>query len=400
MCLSYPPLDWHEARVSAVSNEALATMGRGATHGKDVSCDNTLLCVMRTETGGVAVVQSIPVTGTSTVVFPIRPDHASRLVPCGTLECQTSKIRGITEPHRYVAYMEETAAWWDDERPVYRSLGAAEPRPRTPEIKPLQLFHNPDGGAVALIPIGEHVPRDVTPEQRARLGGPLLECVERGLVRAGFDARRVFGSQYDRDDPSTKFGFLGFLFDNITPACDIVIGIMPEGSSAGHFTFCYHQDGGDAFCPVVPVLGLTHGDLCPMQRVEDTFYVACNDPSVKITFHMDEPYAGENETQLGCDVDVRPKPPTAYVRDYYACVPEVGAIYRGPRGTETHGNRLWEEAQAEFQRLLVASFEAAVDEFVLAAVGVRASNTSFVGISNIKGTTIPRNTVDATLVAA
>ena len=37
----------------------------------------------------------------------------------------------------------------------------------------------------------------------------------------------------------------------------------------------------------VPILGLVQGDLRPMQRAQDTIYIATNDPSIEITLSKD-----------------------------------------------------------------------------------------------------------------
>ena len=396
MCLSYPPTDYQGIANAEQTEGALDTARKKlASHGKNISCDNTFLFIGRAEKGGVAVIQYIPVVGTRVVVFPINPEHRSNLRPCETLECQASNVHGITHPWLYVDYIEEVHY----NGPMYRSLGAPEQSPSNPSvcIKALEVFHNPDGGAVAMIPVADHVKRDITAEQRAALGVSMLNCVIDGLVAAEIDPCRVFGDEYDPDDQMTTWPFLSFLFDAVTPGCDIVIGIMPPGANEGRFTFCYYDEDD---LGTVPILGLVHGDLRPMQRVEDTIYVATNDPSIEITLSKDLPYGGENEARLGNDVTIIPQPPEMYIKDHYVEILlniDEERVYRGTRGMHTHGNHVWANAQKDFQTPLVASVNGVIDEFVFKTVGEHLNATDLFCTSNIKGMSIPRNAVEATL---
>lgn len=414
MCLSWPPIDYHAIANAQQTASALETAHKKlASHGKDVSCDNTLVYVARTEKGGVAVIQSIPVLGTSTVVFPIKPEHKINLKPCKTLDCQAANMHAIMNPSLFVEYIEEVHYTG----PVYRSLGSAsdddddvQSRPHV-NIKPLEVFHNPDGGAVAMIPVAEHITRDITVEDRARLGPPMLSCIVDGLAASGIDPCRVFGDEYDPDDQMTTFDFLSFLFDAVTPDCDILIGIMPDGKKEGRFTFCYYDEDD---LGTVPILGLVHGDLRPMQRVEDTIFIATNDPCIEVMLSKDLPYSGENEKRLGSNVTIIPQPSDMFIKDHYvekevhrpSIELDYGPFddrynvpsYRGTRGEHTHGNHVWANAQKDFQKPLIDSVNGNINDFIFETIGEHMNTTDIFCASNIKGMKIPRNSVEATLM--
>eukprot|EP00966_Prymnesium_polylepis_P088338 2044312-Prymnesium_polylepis.2 len=413
MCLSWNPYDYHAIANAQQTASALDTAHtKLASHGKNVSCDNTLVYIARTEKGGVAVIQSIPVLGTSTVVFPINPDHKINLKPCKTLECQASIIHAIMNPWLFVEYIEEVLYTG----PVYRSCSASvagdDVQPSRPKvnIKPLEVFHNPDGGVVAIIPVAPHIPRNITAEDHARLGAPMLSCIIDGLAASGIDPCRVFGDDYDDDDQMTTFDFLSFLFDAATPDCDIVIGIMPPGKKEGRFTFCYYDEEDIG---TVPILGLVHGDLRPMQRVEDTIFIATNDPSIQVMLSKDLPYSGENEKRLGSNVTIMPQPSEVYIKDHYVerddRAPSMGLdygpfdeaynvpSYTGTRGEHTHGNHVWANAQNDFQKPLIASLNGTINDFIFETIKEHMNITDIFCASNIKGMKIPRNAVEATL---
>lgn len=412
MCLAWPRID-HNAIANAqqTANALEAARKMLASHDKNVSCDNTLIYVARTEKGGVAVIQSIPVLGTSTVVFPINPAHKIKLKACKTLECQASNMHAIMNPSLFVEYVEEVHYTG----PVYRSLASAgednvqSSRPHV-NIKPLEVFHNPDGGAVAMIPVAEHITRNITVEDRARLGAPMLSCIVDGLVASGIDPCRVFGDEYDPDNQMTTFGFLSFLFDAVTPDCDIVIGIMPEGKKEGRFTFCYYDEDD---LGSVPILGLVHGDLRPMQRVEDTIFIATNDPCIEVMLSKDLPYSGENEKRLGSNVTIIPQPSDMFVKDHYVekvrdpfIELDYGPFderynvpsYHGTRGEHTHGNHVWANAQKDFQKPLIGSVNDNINNFIFETIGEHMNTTDIFCASNVKGMKIPRNSVEATLM--
>lgn len=406
MCLSWPPIDYDAIANAQQTTSALDTAHKKlASHGKNISCDNTLVYIARTKKGGVAVIQSIPVRGTPTVVFPINPDHKSNLIPCNTFECQASNIHAIMNPWFFVEYIEAVLF----NGPVYRGASTKPSHPRV-NIKPLEIFHNPDGGTVAIIPVAEHIKRNITVEDRGRLGAPMLICVTDGLAAYGIDPCRIFGDEYDADDQTTMFDFLSFLFDAVSPGCDIVIGIMPPGKKEGRFTFCYYNayDIGS-----VPILGLVHGDLRPMQRVEDTIFIATNDPSIEVMLSKDLPYNGENENDLGRNVTIIPQPPHMYIKDHYAEQDDRAPYvelddgpfdeeynepsYSGTRGENTHGNHIWANAQKDFQTPLIASVNGIINDFIFETTGEHMNTTDIFCVTNINGMQIPRNTVEATL---
>lgn len=411
MCLSWdynPNQDYHAIANAQQTASALMTADKKlasfVSHGKDVSCDNTFVHVARTEKGGVVVTQSIPVIGTTTVFFPIKPEHKTKLKPCKTLECQAANIHAIMKPSSFVEYIEEV----DYNGPVYRSLGSdsanegVQSRPHI-NIKPLEVFHNPDGGAVAVIPVAQHITRDITVEDRARLGAPMLSCIVDGLAAYAIHPCRVFGDEYDPDDHMTTFHCLSFLLDNVTPNCDIVIGIMPDGKKEGRFTFCYYDEDD---LGSVPILGFVHGDLRPMQRVEDTIFIATNDPCIEIMLSKDLPYSGENEKRLGSNVTIIPQPSDMFIKDHYNEVVrdlEYGPFddvpsYHGTRGEHTHGNHVWANAQKNFQKPLIGSVNDNINNFIFETIGEHMNTTDIFCVSNIKGMKIPRNSVEATLM--
>ena len=396
-----------------------------ASHGNTVSCDNTLVFVARTEKGGIAVIQSIPVIGTSMVVFPIKREHRMKLTPCAALPCLASMLHGIINPSDFVKYTEKMIY----SGPIYRSLagsadeeqGCSQKRKHV-EIPALKVFHNPDGGIVASVPVKEFVSRNMTPEQRALLASPMLKCITEGLKEARIDPCRVFGDEYDPDDPMTTWCAIPFLLDAITPDCDIMIGIMPPGKNEGRFTFCYYDEDD---LGTVPILGLVHSDHPPMQYVEDIIYVATNDPSIQLTFSKDLPYDGEDEKYLGSSVTIVPQPSEVYIKDHYAIEDSIARsaafndisadegdypddygrnghadysrAFKGRRGHDTHGNYVWADAQRDFQASLIDAVDGVVDEFLFATIGARMNVVDILCESNIKGMRLPRNAVEAAL---
>ena len=396
MCLGFAPVYYMPTGEEEV--EKAKTLHQG--HGKEISCKDSITYIARTARGGVAVIQSIPVTGTDTVVFPIRPEHACKLLPCDALHCQESRIEGIIQPWRYVGYHENM----EYHGPIYRSLASASRTPTIPvKIAELKVCHNKDGGAIATIPVAKHVTRSTTADDHAKLGTPMLECVIAGLEAASIAPNRVFGPEYDKDDSATKLEFLSFLLEAVTPGCDIVIGITPEGKKEGRFTFCYYDE--DDLDSTVPLLGLVHGDKFPMQRVEETTYVLSNDPSIKLLLSKDKPYEGEDERRLGRDVEIHLQNCDAYVKDCYNenPVPDKYEEYfepchTGERGPHTHGNHMWAESQKNFQKALVSDLNKDIDAFVHDATGEHMSNNEVLFVSNMDAMRVPRNTVEAAII--
>ena len=406
MCLSYPAYYNATTNQDTANGATLNAIGKLATHSDDISCDNNSVYVARVKSGSLAVAQSIPIrrgeTGASTIVFPIAPEHAANLRPCEALDCMVANYEGICQPEDYVEYVEEVVYTGV----VYRSLSNVfvdddadvDGAKTKPTLSDLRVIHNPDGGAVAIVPTAKHLPRTMTPTDRARLVTPMLDCIEAGVRAAGIDPRQVFGTDYDEDDPHTKFPFIGFLLDAMTPECDIVIGIMPAGKREGLFTFFYHDEHNYWS---VPVLGLTHGDMMPMQRVEENFWLLCNDPSLRLTLPKDVPCSGESD-KMGADVELIPPNAKEYVKTYFKVdyTPDdrnMACVHLGKRGPDSTGNHLWAKAQEDFQEMLIEDTHAKLNKFLEDCIGDTIESPESLHILNMKGMEIPRSSIAFTL---
>lgn len=368
MCLSLLPTAGSDARAPSPTS---------AHDG--ISCADTVAYIAVLPNGRQVVVQSIAVQGAPCVGFPVPPDHSQRLVPCSALGCGLAEgCKRVMEPSNYVTYDHDE----DEPAPVYRSLagGGAE----AVALPDLEVIANSDGTRIAIIPLARHMVRDLTVERRAQLGEPVLQCVEDGLRKADVDPRRVFGPEYDAAAPHTKFGLLGLLLEQMTPGCDIVIGIMAEGATHGRFTFCFDYDAPFGY---LPLLGLTHGDRQAMQTVDEAFYVVSNHPSVRLTLSKDVAYAGENVRRLGHDVAVPLAHAEAFIdrasHDYYSW----GA------------SQIFANKQRVLQRQAVRAIHQEVNALLGQLPGIGkdglASAQDKIQIANLKGLAIPRNTVEA-----
>lgn len=416
MCLSYPPngLTYDDMAnnyfTAKLGNEA---QQKYAAHGASVSCDNTLCAVTRSKTGGIIMLTSIPVTGTETVVFPINPDHVAFLKSCAEFKCTAAALHGITRPHEYVPYCEHVEYMG----PIYRSLGTSESAakapepPEPPEPIELKVFANPDGGYVAILCVSPFLKTDVTMEKRASLSTALLKCLEDGLAGAKIDPKRVFGPGYDKEDNSSTFGLLGFLFDACVSECDIVIGVMPEGKTEGRFTFLYDdprpEPGG-----TVPMLGLAHGDRVASTPMHDTYYVVTNDNSIRLRLEASKPLP--DEKRKGADTTIIPQPSQTYCLDHYKSDPFAAMhnpdnpfynfdaddpfyrpTWRGTRGDATHGNTHWQSLQLTFQQPLIEELFAMLAAYLDDNECAPMDSVEQMCVSDIKGLPIPRDTVEA-----
>ena len=333
-------------------------------HGNEISCDNSTLHIHKKSDDSLIVIQSIPVSGTPSVFFPINPEFVKKIIPCGELTCQVAKLEAIINPSEYVKYSEQTGL-------VYRSLSMGIPDFNSLKIAPLKIIKNPDGGVIAILPVGEYIKRNITQEERASLGPKMLECIKQGLTSIGKTLKDVIGI----DDEMTEFALLNFLFDAVTPDCDIIIGIMPPGKTEGTFTFCFNiEEGVNGF----PILGLTHGDREVLQNVENTFYVTGNKPH-KLTFKADPPYKEEIDEYLKKEIDedlekdvsFTIKSPDKYTRDHYEsleALAEADYVYCGKRGSSSHGNSIWEENQKTFQEKYIREYKEEISKFILKTV--------------------------------
>ena len=392
MCLNWDDVERHDAMMNKSREDANKRL-RVAHEG--VSCAGTYLVAYKVGgPAGVLWFQSIPVTGACCVVFPINPRDSAKLTPCATTECIAAQCDGTINPHKYTKYIERENTPQYRSFGVYRSLG--DDQPTQLENAPLKVFENPDGGAVALIPAAKYIPGNLTPEQRAELGPQLLACIRNGLEGANIEPTRVFGEAYNEADESTSWSFLAFLFDAVTPGCDIVIGIVPPGQTSGRFTFAFYDEELDA----IPILGLIHGEQAAEGVfVDEDFFVILADfaPSQLRL-------AGANGKS---DAVVTLRTPEECTQDYFAIEAANDDDLNGYevryRGTHTHGNWMWQTAQLEFQRPLVQQIKNLVINFTNETVDVtkchRPTNAKVHGIrlANLKGMRIPDDVVDATI---
>ena len=372
-------------------------------HGNEISCDNSTLHIHQKSDGTTIVIQSIPVSGTPSVFFPINPESVEKIIPCGELPCQAPKLDAIINPSKYFIYSEQT-------EPVYRSLSI--PDFNSLKIAPLKIIKNPDGGVIAILPVGKYIKRNITQEERASLGPNMLECIKQGLTSIGMTLKDVIGT----DDYMTEFALLNFLFDAATPDCDIIIGIMPSGKTEGTFTFCFNIEEGNN---EIPILGLTHGDMEVLQNVENTFYVTGNKP-FKLTFKADQPYEGETDKNLkketsffrfltfkadtdkdlGKDISFTLQSPDEFTRDYFEPLEDLDAneyVYCGKRGISSHGNYIWQQNQKTFQKKYVDEYKDSISEFIKATFSDKRVIWSGLYLTELKEhvKVIPRNTTKA-----
>ena len=352
MCLSFQLAE--NAKIVEASHRAHA-------HEDTISCNNSTLHIHEKSDGEKIVIQSIPVSGTPSVFFPINPKFVKKIIPCGELPCQAPNLDAIINPFKYVIYSEQT-------RPVYRSLHTKSDF-NSLRIAPLKIIINPDGGVIAIIPVGKYIKPGITQEERASLGPKMLECIKEGLKSIGKTLKDVIGI----DDEMTEFALLGFLFDAVTPDCDIIIGIMPPGKTEGTFTFCFIIEKG---VNKIPILGLTHGDMKLHQDVKNTFYVTGNKP-LKMTFKPDALDKEEIKKYLEKDIDLPKgisfplKSPDNYTCDHYKSLEsllEDDYVYDGERGSDSHGNSIWEENQKTFQEKYIREYKKEISKFILETV--------------------------------
>jgi len=355
-------------------------------HNDKISCDNSMVHIHRRSDGTTIVFQSNPVSGTSSIFLPINEEFVENLIPCGELPCLAAELDATINPDKYVRYEEQTY-------PVYRSLSTSIPDINTIQIAPLKIIKNPDGGVIAILPVGIYIKRNITQEERASLGPKMLECIKQGLMSIGMTLKNVIGT----DDDMTECALLNALFDAVTPDCDIIIGIMPPGKTEGTFTFCFNIEKG---VNKIPILGLTHGDKQVLQHVENTFYVTGNKP-IKLTFKADQPYKGETDEDFNKDVSFLIKSPDKFTRDHYKPLEEfkdeIDTVYDGERGISSHGNSIWQENQKTFQELCVNKYKDSISEFIKATFSDKRVIWSGLYLTELKEhvAVIPRNTTKA-----
>ena len=369
-------------------------------HGKEVSCAHATTIVHRVGEK-ITTATSIPVEGASVVCFPIAPEHVTGLLACEQLDCSLAPmLDAILHPDQHVLYTEPydeemaDSEEEEEERLTYRSGGGGGSAP----LRPLRVLPNPDGGFSAVLPVAPFLSRTTTPHQRAELAKPMLECIVEGLQKAGIPAGRVFGDEYVAGDESTVFGFLALLFDAMTPEADIIIGVMAEGKTGGRFTFLHVADVVEGL--TIPMLGLTHGDLQPVQELDEAHYLVTFDPRIRIVLPADEPLEeGEEKADA---TSLHPSSPRAYCKDYFSTTGvllDVTAppLHRGPRGEHTRGNDLWASAQRAFQIGLCSKLYTTIRGFLVHSLRVDevGGDANALRVLNLQGRLIPRCTIQA-----
>lgn len=392
MCLSWA---FFEIAALATASKERLEVAKSRMHAR-ISCANTeFMHLVNQWTGRHLFRSRHPVKGAPCVVFPISAKHSDMLVPLSCeVSCLASELQAYTRPYDFVPYCEH-----EDSKIRYRSLSGpatasymqCEAAPQIPE---LEVIVNPDGGVTALVRISAVLGQrtSLSPDERAKLHAPLLECVEQGLVKAGIDAGRVFG--HSGDDPTeeafAKFEFIGMLLESVSPGCDIVVGIPAEGKSDGTFTFEFDLG---VKPKSIPLLGLTHGDQKPMDFVEEDVFLSTNEPELFSYIMRADTTREDEEEDEGYDVHLICPPPEQYCKDYYKEGHEshdpyhYELRYEGKRGEKhSSGNDLWKKSQLELQ--------ANVRDTVFEKVGQKY-NGGALGIINLNGYDLPRNTVSA-----
>ena len=400
MCLETPSPPQRAANINLNNFDASPP-----PHG--VSCANAVTAVVQKD-GKIITVTSIPVDAPtdSLLCFAVNSKHVKGFRPCGQLDCEVaSLLNANVHPYKFVMYTEERDEQEEDEdmeRPTYRG---GDVDGTVPTIRPLEVFHNPDGGFLAVLAVSEFLNRTTTPEERAKLATPMLSCIKAGLKMAGIDAKRVFGAEYDEEDDSSTFWFLAFLFNAMAPNADIMLGVMAEGKTGGRFTFLHVAEANEEGVHTIPMLGLTHGDLKPMQKVDETHYLVTFDPGLRLVLPPDDPI-DEEEAKDGSNVPTTLAPPSVatYCKDSFSetgLVLDVSALpfHNGPRGEHTHGNRLWADAQRAFQYQLSYRLLHILRDFLAESL---SDNEFDLGVSpgdlrvlDMKGVSVPRHTMQA-----
>ena len=406
MCLNTPSPP-HRAANIGLNNFINAPP---SPHDERVSCANAVTAVVRIG-NQMYTVTSIPVEAPtdSRLCFPIGRKLVAGLRPCGQLDCDVaSLLHGNVHPYEIVPYTEEYDEEEEEdmededmERPTYRGDDRT-----MPTLRPLKVFRNPDGGFFAVLAVSEFLDRTTTPAQRAKLATPMLNCIKAGLKEADIDAKRVFGAEYDEEDDSSTFWFLGFLFNAMAPNADIILGVMAEGKTGGRFTFLHVSEANEEEgVHTIPMLGLTHGDLTPMQEVHETYYLVTFDPDLRLVLPPDDPI-DEEEAKAGSNKTTTLAPPSVatYCKDSFSeteFVLDVSAppSHNGPRGEHTHGNRLWANAQRAFQYQLSYNLLDILRKFLAESLsdekfdlGVSPDNLR---VLDMKGVSVPRHTMQA-----
>ena len=348
MCLSFPQDD-----------KTPVFEGHRRVHASSVTCNGTYLHAHIHGDGSKSVIHTIPVKGTKSVIFPVDEEFVPFMKPCNNCSCLATEINAIMNPGKHVPYSESLYS-------MYRSIDNPV-EVESYQIDPLVIIVNPDGGITAVIPIGKITKRNMTQKERARLGPNMLKCIEQGLKKIDKTIKDLFVTGHEMPD----FELLGFLFDAVTPGCDIIIGIMPPGKTEGTFTIYFKIP---EEINKIPFLGLTHGDMTAQQKIDNTCYVTTNTPDLEFTFVADEPY--EDESKKEKNIYFSLKRPEEFTCDYFTKeeelkkymddmgIDEPRIIHEGPRGEKTHGNHKWQQHQIMFQKEYVKRYIDTVSQVI------------------------------------
>jgi hypothetical protein len=357
MCLAWTPIDadaMHRTALTALMHET-------------VSCAGAYTFCAYLDDGTVATVNCIPVRGTGVrfVAFPIAPEHAAALRPCGTAPCLASHVRAWTDPGSLV---EEPQAWDDDDvygRPVYRSLGDEDSASLA-----VKVLSYPNGRSLAIVEVATFVPTHddgMTIEARTSLLDKMRLALTRELDAHGITLARLFGTDMDKE--TAEWELVHHLASGIAPKCHVALGILademdpPTVATEATFTFLtVHGETGAVLLP-----GLCHGNALDVDEVEEDVYVITNHPSHE--YVLPKAHADEQ------DVVVRPQPLEAYVTN-------------GSHSTYSEAQRALQHSTAEDARVLFNGF---LTEHALPPL---APGTAL-RVCNLKGYALPRDTVRA-----
>jgi hypothetical protein len=381
MCLSFPEKD-----------DTVEQGLRNFVHNDKITCENICVDVHILPDGRKIVTYLIPVKGARSVFYPVPYIFTKYIKRCRSGFCLMKYIMAITKPYQIVPYSEQLSSF-------YRSfLDECESEPV--EIDPLIILVNPDGGIIAIVPIAKYInERHISQEQRIRLGPEMLKCIKKGLEKIGKTIKDLFIT----DDGMSDLELLSFLFDAVTPGCDIIICIMPPDKTEGTFTIYFSIP---AEIDKIPFLGLTHGDMTSQQEVLFTYYVFTNIPNLKFIFPADEPYEDEDKEE---DISFKVNPPEAFTCDYFlegqeleeyilhADIDPDRIIHTGPRGKDSHGNKKWKKNQIKFQEKPIEGYKDTVSKIIRDTESCEATWDEYIYGVELKVSVgkVPRNTTYA-----
>ena len=351
MCLQVPPF------VHTTVDDVLVDASEKMIHA-NIVCEEPIYFFATDKSGGMSTIVNIPVISGCDVcmaVFCLPPDVCDGLIPCKShFPCIRKYIDALENPGEYVSYVPD----YDyDNQVVYRSLSASSEAARPVKIGPLKIFTAPDGGMLAIIPLGF-----LNWTDRSVLGPAAVQCIDEGLEAYGIDPHRFYGPAYDGSDMS-KFDLVSEVLTQATPGNHILLGINnADEKDASSFTFLHHCNANQVATSKLPFPGQVHGFKDEVQFVEDKSWVLSNDPSRNIVLMSDD--AGSISTTF-C-----PLQSNEFVKS-------------------TDSNT-WMLAQQTFQQAQVLEICKIVNEF-LVEHGLHPMDKNEVLLTNIEGAPVPCN---------